>query len=136
MVMKKNYPKGKTEAEWKAILSAEEFEILRKKGTERAFSGELTDFSSPGIYLCAGCETPLFSSQDKFHSGCGWPSFSNEIPGTVEKEEDFSFGMKRTEIICTGCGGHLGHVFDDGPPPTGLRYCVNSRAIKFSNIPE
>ncbi|MEZ4853712.1 peptide-methionine (R)-S-oxide reductase MsrB [Flavobacterium sp.] len=125
----------KTDAEWKAQLSEEEYRILREKGTERAFSGEYYDFFEKGKYVCAGCGNELFTSDTKFDSHCGWPSFDKAIKGSVIYKEDLSFGMVRTEVMCAKCGGHLGHVFDDGPQETtGKRYCTNSVSIKF--IPE
>lgn len=125
----------KTNAEWKAKLSDEEYRILREKGTERAFTGEYYDHFEKGIYVCAGCGNKLFESDTKFDSHCGWPSFDKAIKGSVIYERDLSFGMVRTEVMCAKCGGHLGHVFDDGPEETtGKRYCTNSVSIKF--IPE
>lgn len=124
---------NKTEEDWKGELSEEQFRILRKKGTERAFSGELHDNKKKGKYVCAGCGTELFSSETKFDSGTGWPSFSDiSKKGTVSEEEDRKWFMKRVEVLCSKCGGHLGHVFDDGPKPTGKRYCINSGALKFN----
>jgi peptide-methionine (R)-S-oxide reductase len=126
------YEVSKTENEWKAILSPEEFNVLREKGTEYAFTGEYFDFKGVGTYTCAGCENEIFSSTTKYNSGCGWPSFYEPLKkGAVEFKEDNSYGMKRTEVLCAKCGGHLGHVFKDGPPPTGLRYCINSISMNF-----
>lgn len=129
---KMNLKVNKTEQEWKAQLSPIEFEILRKKGTERAYTGEYWDHFEKGKYVCAGCEAELFTSDTKFDSHCGWPSFDQAIKGSVIYREDLSFGMVRTEVMCASCGGHLGHVFDDGPSETtGKRYCTNSVSIKF-----
>lgn len=116
---------------WKEKLTQEQYRILREKGTERPFSGEYNEFFKDGTYQCVGCGTTLFESNNKFQSGCGWPSFDDAIPDRIEKTPDFSHGMVRTEITCKNCGGHLGHIFDDGPTPTGIRYCVNSVSLKF-----
>lgn len=122
-----------TEAEWRVKLSPEQFRILREGGTERAFTGEYWDTKSEGTYKCAGCGEELFSSDTKFESGSGWPSFYEALdPDKIEEVEDRSFGMVRTEIRCANCGGHLGHVFEDGPKPTGLRYCVNSLSLDLN----
>lgn len=122
----------KSEAEWKASLTAEQFHILREKGTERAFTGKLLNVHEPGLFRCAGCGLDLFHARDKFDSGTGWPSFTQPVaPENVSLKEDNSLFMKRTEVLCARCGGHLGHVFDDGPKPTGLRYCMNSAAMDF-----
>ncbi len=123
---------AKSETEWKAQLDPLAYNVLREKGTERAFSGKYHDNKKPGLYSCAGCELTLFSSEAKFDSGTGWPSFYAPIDKThVEEDEDVSYGMKRVEVLCRRCGGHLGHVFDDGPQPTGLRYCMNSVSLTF-----
>lgn len=128
----KQYKIMKSDQEWQEELSSEQYRILRKKGTERPFTGEYDHFFDKGYYLCAGCGQKLFASESKFDSGCGWPAFDREIEkGTVEYEEDYAFGMRRTEILCSNCGGHLGHVFDDGPTETGNRFCVNSASLKF-----
>ncbi|MDL5049687.1 peptide-methionine (R)-S-oxide reductase MsrB [Oscillatoria amoena NRMC-F 0135] len=121
----------KTEQEWKEQLTAEQYYILREKGTERAFTGKYLLNKDEGVYKCAACGNPLFKSDQKFDSHCGWPSFDDQIEGAVKTERDTSHGMVRTEIMCARCGGHLGHVFDDGPTNTGLRYCVNSVSIDF-----
>jgi peptide-methionine (R)-S-oxide reductase len=122
----------KSESEWRKTLTSEQFHILREKGTERAFSGRYWNNHEHGIYRCAGCGLELFRSEDKFESGTGWPSFTKPVArNNVETRSDNSFFMKRTEVICPRCGGHLGHVFDDGPKPTGLRYCMNSAALDF-----
>jgi len=121
----------KTEEEWRKELTPEQFRILRQKGTERAFTGAYWDSHDAAVYVCAGCGAPLFSSETKFDSGSGWPSFTAPIaPGGVSSETDTSHGMVRTEVTCARCGGHLGHVFEDGPRPTGLRYCINSGSLK------
>ena len=125
----------KTEAEWKKTLTDNQFRILRKQGTEPAFDNEFHDNKSKGNYFCAGCKLPLFSSETKFNSGTGWPSFYAPIKkDRVKQVTDVAFGMSRTEIVCARCDGHLGHVFDDGPNPTGLRYCMNSGAMLFLKL--
>ena len=125
------YKIQKSEEEWKNELSPEQYHILRKKGTERPFSGQYNDFYLKGTYHCAGCQEILFESQNKFDSGCGWPSFDASIKDKVSHVLDKSHGMMRTEILCSSCGGHLGHVFNDGPTETGTRYCVNSISLDF-----
>ncbi len=128
---------SKSESEWRAELTPEQYEVLRKKGTERAFTGTYWDAKEPGVYRCAGCGQEVFRSDTKFDSGTGWPSFYEPASDdAVEAEEDRSFFMRRTEIHCSRCGGHLGHVFEDGPEPTGLRYCINSCALDLEREPE
>ncbi len=122
----------KTDEEWKKELTEEQYYVLRQKGTERAFTGEYDHHKEKGVFACAGCGAELFSSEMKYDSGCGWPAFFTKLAGDrIIEQVDRSFGMIRTEILCASCGGHLGHVFDDGPQPTGLRYCVNSASLKF-----
>jgi peptide-methionine (R)-S-oxide reductase len=122
---------SKTEAQWRKILTPAQFEVLRKEGTERAGTSPLTDEHRAGKFACAGCNLPLFTSATKFESGTGWPSFYAPIANAVKTSVDTSFGETRTEVHCRRCGGHLGHVFEDGPKPTGLRYCMNGVAMKF-----
>jgi peptide-methionine (R)-S-oxide reductase len=124
-------PLRKSEAEWKRTLDTAQFNVLRQEGTERPFSSPLNDEKRPGIFVCAGCALPLFSSAMKFDSGTGWPSFFTMIPGHLGTKEDYKLIAPRTEYHCMRCGGHQGHVFDDGPQPTGLRYCNNGVALRF-----
>jgi peptide-methionine (R)-S-oxide reductase len=121
----------KTDAEWRAQLTPQQYEILRKEGTERPFTSPLLNEHRKGTFACAGCDLPLFSSETKYESGTGWPSFYQPLDKAVGKREDRTFGMLRSEIHCRRCGGHLGHVFDDGPKPTGLRYCMDGFALQF-----
>ncbi len=123
----------KTEAEWRELLSPEQFQVMRQKGTERPFSSPLNDNHKDGVYHCAACDGPLFTSDKKFESGSGWPSFWNPVtPNAIEAIEDSSHGMRRVEVVCANCGAHLGHVFPDGPRPTGQRYCINGASLGFA----
>lgn len=127
----------KTEAEWRAKLDPEQYQVLRQGATERAFTGKYWDSKATGVYRCAGCGEELFSSDTKYDSHSGWPSFFKPLdPEKIDEEQDRSYGMVRTEIKCANCGGHLGHVFDDGPRPTGLRYCVNSASLELDEEPD
>ncbi|MCL6493758.1 MAG: peptide-methionine (R)-S-oxide reductase MsrB [Ignavibacterium sp.] len=127
----------RSEEEWKKILTPEQYRVLREKGTERAYSGEYWNHFEEGVYKCAGCGAELFSSDTKFDSHCGWPSYFTPLArDRVIYKEDRSYGMIRTEVLCAKCGGHLGHVFDDGPDPTGLRYCINSVSLIFEKRPK
>jgi len=130
-----SHPVQKSEQEWQAVLSPEQFRIIRQKGTEATFSGALDKhFADSGAYSCAACNAPLYKADHKFKSGCGWPAFFDAVPGAVERHTDRAFGMERTEIVCSNCGGHLGHVFkgEGYPTPTDERHCVNSVSIKFA----
>lgn len=133
--MMKNNRITKTEEQWRETLSPEQFHVLREKGTERAFTGEYWNNKEKGVYVCAGCGQALFSSEDKFDSGTGWPSYTRPTAeGAIETEKDLSLFMERVEVLCGRCGGHLGHVFNDGPEPTGKRYCINSASL--DHVPE
>ncbi len=126
----------RTEAEWRKLLTPEQYQVLREEGTERAFTSPLDREYRKGTYVCAGCELPLFSSEMKFNSGTGWPSFFTSLPGSLETKKDYKLIWPRTEYHCARCGGHQGHVFDDGPKPTGQRWCNNGVALRFIPDPE
>ncbi|MDC1216529.1 peptide-methionine (R)-S-oxide reductase MsrB [Flavobacteriaceae bacterium] len=130
----KNYMVSKTEAEWKKQLSSEEYHVLRQKGTEPPFTGVFNDHYQKGTYTCKGCGQPLYDSTSKFKSSCGWPSFDEAIPGSIEYIKDISHGMLRTEIVCSKCSSHQGHIFNDGTTKTGDRYCVNAASIDFTEV--
>jgi peptide-methionine (R)-S-oxide reductase len=123
---------NKSDAEWRTLLTPMQYAVAREKATERAFTGEYWDHHQPGIYRCVACNTPLFASDTKFDSSCGWPSYFAALnPDNVREERDTTHGMVRTEVLCNVCDAHLGHIFPDGPPPTGMRYCINSVSLKF-----
>lgn len=131
------FPIQKSEQEWQQELTPEEYNVLREKGTERAFTGKYWNHKEEGVYTCAGCGTPLFNSDTKFESGSGWPSYYAPVSKeNVAEKLDKSYGMIRTEVLCGKCGGHLGHVFNDGPQPTGMRYCINSASLDFKKEEE
>ena len=131
--MEKSAKPAKSDAEWKTCLTPEQYDVLRKKGTEAAFTGKFYKLDDKGMYVCGGCGNTLFSSDAKFDSGTGWPSFSDPVAkDAVELRPDNTYGMNRTEVVCKNCGGHLGHVFDDGPTSSGKRYCINSVALAFN----
>jgi peptide-methionine (R)-S-oxide reductase len=131
----KHYAVSRTDEEWRRLLTPEQYAVMREHGTERPGSCALNHEKRPGTFTCAGCDQALFVSQTKFESSTGWPSFNDPVPGSVETDSDQSHGMVRTEVHCSRCGSHLGHVFDDGPPPTRLRYCINGVAMNFQPEP-
>jgi peptide-methionine (R)-S-oxide reductase len=134
--MNKPYPFNKSEDAWRKLLSQEEYRVLREQGTEYPHSGAYNSHYEKGTYNCRGCNQPLYASDSKFDSGCGWPSYDQSIEGAIEYRKDSSHGMVRVEIVCSNCGGHQGHVFDDGPTASGKRYCVNSASISFESKKE
>ena len=131
-MQQKTFEVTRSDEEWRRLLTPEQYDIMRRHGTERAGSCALNYEKRPGTFSCAGCGQPLFASKKKFESGTGWPSFNDPIGGAVETSDDSSYGMVRTEVHCSRCGSHLGHVFEDGPPPTHLRYCINGVAMNFT----
>lgn len=130
-----DFPIQRSEAEWRESLPAPAYKVLREHGTERAHTSPLNAEKRPGMFTCAGCGTPVFAAETKFESGTGWPSFTSPVEGHVGEHDDSSFFMRRTEVHCAACGGHLGHVFPDGPEPTGLRYCINGVSLEFKPHP-
>ena len=131
-MQEKQFAVARSDEEWRRLLTREQYQVLRRHGTEAPFSCALNQEKRAGTFACAGCGQPLFVSKQKFESGTGWPSFNDPIPGSVETSRDASYGMVRTEVHCSRCGGHLGHVFEDGPAPTHLRYCINGAALSFT----
>ena len=134
MTRRDTFPVAKTDEEWRKQLTPEQYQVLRQHGTERPGSGALLQEKRAGTFSCAGCGQALFIAERKFESGTGWPSFFAPLDGAIGSTEDRAFGMRRTEVHCSRCGGHLGHVFEDGPPPTGLRYCINGVALTFESL--
>ena len=131
-MQEKQFAVARSDEEWQRLLTREQYQVLRRHGTEAPFSCALNQEKRAGTFACAGCGQPLFVSKQKFESGTGWPSFNDPVPGSVETSRDASYGMVRTEVHCSRCGGHLGHVFEDGPAPTHLRYCINGAALSFT----